>query len=346
MHKLNRKTIFIVFSVILSFIITYPAFATDGIIETSLWGNVQDDGSGCGVYMILNLILDILTYGVGIAAIIGISISGITYLTAKGNEQQTIKAKRRIYEIVIGLVAYAALYAALSFLLPGGSLNPSNNCKRLTDDEVATIRAKEKEESSDENDNSDSNNNSTSSKTDNNNKNKNKKKGEPSELGKKLLKEMEITANEFVKIGVKFNNDHGATTWKELRRTKFSHCSSYIFLTLKRMGLLSGAGDAYFHFKNYGKTLAYHGSAKKDLKKNFVVINGNDSIKNLVKKGKLVPGDICGDGRYRAHTIMYAGKSGGSYRIHSFESGKFSKKKHYNKKVPGSLKIGKILHAK
>ncbi|MBP5647763.1 hypothetical protein J6X04_00505, partial [Candidatus Saccharibacteria bacterium] len=96
MHKLNRKTIFIVFSVILSFIITYPAFATDGIIETSLWGPIQDDGNGCGVYMILNLILDILTYGVGIAAIIGISISGITYLTAKGNEQQTIKAKRRI----------------------------------------------------------------------------------------------------------------------------------------------------------------------------------------------------------------------------------------------------------
>ena len=74
-----------------------------------------DDGEK-GVENVLNLILDILTYGVSIAAIIGISISGITYLTAKGNEQQTIKAKRRIYEIVIGLVVYAALYALLKFL--------------------------------------------------------------------------------------------------------------------------------------------------------------------------------------------------------------------------------------
>ncbi|MBQ2622772.1 hypothetical protein IJG12_00390 [Candidatus Saccharibacteria bacterium] len=69
-----------------------------------------------GVKNVLGLILDILTYGIGIAAVIGISISGITYLTAKDNEQQTTKAKRRIFEITIGLVAYAALYALLKFL--------------------------------------------------------------------------------------------------------------------------------------------------------------------------------------------------------------------------------------
>ncbi|MBP5648250.1 hypothetical protein J6X04_03135, partial [Candidatus Saccharibacteria bacterium] len=115
MRKSLKRIVFAVFLVVLcaNLLIYFPAFATDGTIETTFWGNIQDDGNGCGVYMILNLILDILTYGVGIAAIIGISISGITYLTAKGNEQQTIKAKRRIYEIVIGLVAYAALYAAL-----------------------------------------------------------------------------------------------------------------------------------------------------------------------------------------------------------------------------------------
>ncbi|MBQ3297163.1 hypothetical protein IJH01_03545, partial [Candidatus Saccharibacteria bacterium] len=65
----------------------------DNSVSTTFFGDIQDDGEGCGVYMILNLILDILTYGIGIAAIIGISISGIMYLTSKGNEANTTKAK-------------------------------------------------------------------------------------------------------------------------------------------------------------------------------------------------------------------------------------------------------------
>ena len=104
----------------------------DNSVSTTFFGDIQDDGEGCGVYMILNLILDILTYGIGIAAIIGISISGIMYLTSKGNEANTTKAKRRIYEIVIGLAAYAVLYVALNFLLPGGNWNTSNTCKEAS----------------------------------------------------------------------------------------------------------------------------------------------------------------------------------------------------------------------
>ena len=49
----------------------------DNSVSTTFFGDIQDDGEGCGVYMILNLILDILTYGIGIAAIIGISISDL-----------------------------------------------------------------------------------------------------------------------------------------------------------------------------------------------------------------------------------------------------------------------------
>ena len=43
---------------------------------------------------------------------------GIQYLTAGGNEEQTRKAKRRMLEIVIGIVAYVILYAGLRWLLP------------------------------------------------------------------------------------------------------------------------------------------------------------------------------------------------------------------------------------
>ena len=108
----------------------------DGSVDTNFFGKVQEDSKGCGVFMILNLIIDILTFGIAIAATIGIVVSGITYLTAKDNEQQTTKAKRRIYEIVIGLVAYAVLYAALKFLLPGG-FNSNITCAKTTDTTIS-----------------------------------------------------------------------------------------------------------------------------------------------------------------------------------------------------------------
>ena len=101
----------------------------DGSVSTNFFGDLQDDGKGCGVFMVLNFIIDMLTFGIAIAAAIGIGIAGITYLTAKGNVAQATKAKRRIYEIIIGLAAYAALYVGLNFLLPGGNWSVNKTCE-------------------------------------------------------------------------------------------------------------------------------------------------------------------------------------------------------------------------
>ena len=96
-----------------------PAFAkTCAGVETSILECSDDDGNGNGIKHILNLVVEIMTIGVGIFGTIGIVISGIQYLTAGGNEEQTRKAKRRIFEIVIGLFAYVLIYAVLYFLLP------------------------------------------------------------------------------------------------------------------------------------------------------------------------------------------------------------------------------------
>lgn len=62
--------------------------------------------------------LNILTVGVGILGVIGITLVGLQYLTAGGSEEKTRKAKTRMLEIVIGLVAYALIYAILKWLLP------------------------------------------------------------------------------------------------------------------------------------------------------------------------------------------------------------------------------------
>ena len=105
-----------------------PTPNNDGSVETTFFGNFKDDGSGCGIFNLLNFIIDILTFGIGVAAIIGIVVCGINYLTAKGNVNQTAKAKHRFVQIVIGLALYATLWALLNFLLPAGKLNNNTPC--------------------------------------------------------------------------------------------------------------------------------------------------------------------------------------------------------------------------
>ena len=96
-----------------------PAYAaTEGTaILDSCWN--PDDQDGEGIKCILKITVDILTVGVGVLGVLGIVIAGIQYLTSAGNEEQMRKAKRRIFEIVIGLAAYVLIYALLSWLLPG-----------------------------------------------------------------------------------------------------------------------------------------------------------------------------------------------------------------------------------
>ena len=110
-----------------------PAVSTyDGSMDTNFFGTIQEDNKGCGVYTVLNTIIDILTTGIVIAAVIGVTISGLTYINAKDDMQKTTKAKRRIYEIVIGLVVYAVIYVALGFLLPGGKFNENKSCSQVS----------------------------------------------------------------------------------------------------------------------------------------------------------------------------------------------------------------------
>lgn len=72
-------------------------------------------GNGEAIQCILNTVIDIMSVGIGILGVIGISIVGIQYLTAGGNEEQTRKAKKRMFEIILGLAIYAAIAAILKF---------------------------------------------------------------------------------------------------------------------------------------------------------------------------------------------------------------------------------------
>ena len=89
------------------------AYAYEGAI-------IKTDNDGAdGIKEVLKIVVNVMTVGIGVLGVIGITIAGIQYLTAGGNEEKTRKAKRRIFEIIIGLAAYAVIYALLNWLLPG-----------------------------------------------------------------------------------------------------------------------------------------------------------------------------------------------------------------------------------
>lgn len=103
--------------------IPVAALEPAGVLGATDKTNILNDCGGKtgeeSITCVLKLVVTILSIGVGILGVIGISVSGIQYLTAGGSEEKTRKAKRRIYEIVIGLALYAVLYFALQWLLPG-----------------------------------------------------------------------------------------------------------------------------------------------------------------------------------------------------------------------------------
>lgn len=102
-----------------------PVFAAEcGGVETNI---IECSSSGAGaIRSILKLVVDIISMGVGILAVIGIMVLGIQYLTAGDNKDRVAKVKRRFADVVIGLVIYIIAYAGVSWLLPGGA-NPGDS---------------------------------------------------------------------------------------------------------------------------------------------------------------------------------------------------------------------------
>lgn len=104
---------------------TTSANSGDDCVQTTFFGEVCGR-EGEGIYKILNVALQTLTYGVGILGVLGLVVVSIQYITAGGNEQQVAKAKERIVQIVIGLAIYAVMFTLLQWLLPGGVLHQTS----------------------------------------------------------------------------------------------------------------------------------------------------------------------------------------------------------------------------
>ena len=74
-----------------------------------------DAKDGEGIKGVINLFLNILTGGVFLAATIGIIMCGARIITARDDPAQVAKARKRIIEIVVGLIAWVFFILFYSF---------------------------------------------------------------------------------------------------------------------------------------------------------------------------------------------------------------------------------------
>ena len=92
-------------------------------VNTNLFGQVCDYCDGGAIFKILAQFIQILTILIGTIAVLGIVIAGIMYITSSSDVDRQTKAKRRLFEIVIGLLCYGTLFAFMEFIIPGGIIH-------------------------------------------------------------------------------------------------------------------------------------------------------------------------------------------------------------------------------
>jgi hypothetical protein len=79
-----------------------------------------DAAEGEGIKSTVRLFVNIISAGVYVAATIGIIWCGVLMITARDDPSQVAKARKRIIEIVIGLVAWVLIEVLIEFIVPGG----------------------------------------------------------------------------------------------------------------------------------------------------------------------------------------------------------------------------------
>ena len=79
-------------------------------------------GDDCSIFIsrYIRPFILLLSALIMVAAVISIIIAAIQYSSAGDNPSTVSKAKDRIFQTVIGILAYIFLFAFINFLVPGG----------------------------------------------------------------------------------------------------------------------------------------------------------------------------------------------------------------------------------
>ena len=84
----------------------------------SFWCDEAENDGEATIKDIIIFAISILSVGIGLLATIGFIICGYMIMTAKGNEGQVALAKKRMVEIVIGILLWAAGALLLVLFIP------------------------------------------------------------------------------------------------------------------------------------------------------------------------------------------------------------------------------------
>ena len=122
-HKL--KIIHLASFIFICFAVAFPVYAADPISEpsckdTSAPAALKKCVSNNQLVKDIQSILNALTIGVGVIIVIMIIVGGIQYMVAGDNPEGITKAKKRITNALIALLAFIFLDAFVQWLVPGG----------------------------------------------------------------------------------------------------------------------------------------------------------------------------------------------------------------------------------
>ena len=85
-------------------------------------------GEGEGALMgIVKWVIQILTGGIGVAAVGAVIVGAILYMSSGSNPENMKKAKTIWMNTIIGLVIFAFLVAITNFIIPGGVFGPDTS---------------------------------------------------------------------------------------------------------------------------------------------------------------------------------------------------------------------------
>jgi hypothetical protein len=94
--------------------------SSNALAACSSGADCLQQGKTGEIMKLLKLGLNILSGAVGVLAVIMVIVGGIQYSASNGDSSKVTAAKKKISNVLIGLLAYVFLYAFLQWLIPGG----------------------------------------------------------------------------------------------------------------------------------------------------------------------------------------------------------------------------------
>ena len=106
-------------------------------------GNCTEPSNGLSVENLIHTTINILSYIVGVAAIIMVILGGFKYITADGDASKVTSAKNTIMYALIGLVVAALAQAIVLFVFKKSTAQPeaetSSLLERINTEAVARV---------------------------------------------------------------------------------------------------------------------------------------------------------------------------------------------------------------